>query len=170
MRAYKFCPYCGSAYTPESVNLKEFFFSCQACGKHVFENLVATASALILEGDQLLLVRRAFEPEKGKLDIPGGYCNPNEHPMQTCQRELREELGVEIKITSLHGVYAPIPYTYQGNTQHNCDVFYTAELLTRDLQPADDVASVEWVSVQNLPPDEELAFESLKQALRSYRQ
>lgn len=170
MHSYQFCPYCGNKYSPEAIRAKEFFFSCQTCGRHVFENQVVTASALIIQEGRLLLVRRAHEPQKGMLDIPGGYCQPQEHPEEACKRELREELGVEIEITDLHGVYAPTPYEYQGNIQYNCDLFYTATLLSNDVVPADDVASVEWVSLDNLPDESELAFSSLQQAVREFRE
>lgn len=144
-------------------------FQCGSCGKQVFENLPVTASAIVVEDGKLLLVRRATNPQKGMLDIPGGYCNQGEHPEQSCLRELMEELGVAGEIIGLHGIYGPTPYEYQGELHTNCDIFYNVRLLSHDLKPMDDVASVEWVSLDALPADEELAFVSLQQALRAWR-
>ena len=39
---------------------------------------------------------RAGEPEKGRIDVPGGFLEPGEHPVDALTREVREELGVEI--------------------------------------------------------------------------
>ncbi len=35
----------------------------------------------------MLLLRRAKEPWKGRWDIPGGFCDADEHPITTAERE-----------------------------------------------------------------------------------
>jgi 8-oxo-dGTP diphosphatase len=47
-------------------------------------------------GPQILLGKRAADRSlaPGVWDLPGGHCEPNETPVQTLARELREEIGV----------------------------------------------------------------------------
>jgi 8-oxo-dGTP diphosphatase len=54
---------------------------------------------------QLLLLRRANEPWLGRWDIPGGFCEPDEHPVETAVREAREECGFEVEVTGLLGMW-----------------------------------------------------------------
>jgi 8-oxo-dGTP diphosphatase len=50
------------------------------------------AGALFFDQDgRVLLVRPSYKPH---WDIPGGYVEPDESPIQACVREIREELGL----------------------------------------------------------------------------
>jgi 8-oxo-dGTP diphosphatase len=50
---------------------------------------------------RLLLVKRRREPEAGYWGIPGGKVDFGERVAETCAREIREELGVEIEVGEL---------------------------------------------------------------------
>lgn len=50
------------------------------------------AGALFVDGDRVLLVRKTYG---NKWDIPGGYVDRGESPAAACEREVREELGIE---------------------------------------------------------------------------
>ncbi|MDQ3944745.1 MAG: NUDIX domain-containing protein [Actinomycetota bacterium] len=54
---------------------------------------------------KLLLMRRASEPWLDHWDIPGGFCELDEHPAQTAAREAREETGLEVEITGFLGMW-----------------------------------------------------------------
>ena len=45
-----------------------------------------------VDDDRLLLVRKTYGNQR---DIPGGYVDVGESPAAACQRELREELGID---------------------------------------------------------------------------
>jgi ADP-ribose pyrophosphatase YjhB (NUDIX family) len=53
--------------------------------------------------DQVLLTRRA---DNGEWCLPGGAVDPGESVTETCQREMREETGLEVKVVRLTGVYS----------------------------------------------------------------
>jgi 8-oxo-dGTP pyrophosphatase MutT (NUDIX family) len=56
------------------------------------------AGALFFDSEgRVLLVRPVYKPH---WDIPGGYVEPGESPLQACRREVREELGIEPPIGS----------------------------------------------------------------------
>lgn len=69
-------------------------------------------SALITKDDKVLLVQ---ENKVDKLGIPGGKLENGESLKQCVARELKEELGAEIAITSLVMV-SEKPLTHEGNT------------------------------------------------------
>ncbi len=54
----------------------------------------------------MLLARRKFEPQAGKWDLPGGFLEEDEEPLDGLRRELREETGVEIEPLELAGIWA----------------------------------------------------------------
>ena len=57
------------------------------------------AGALFLDDQRrVLLVRPTY---KDSWDIPGGYVEPGESPLQACIREVREELGISPPIGRL---------------------------------------------------------------------
>lgn len=125
----------------------------------------ATGSAVIIENNQLLLVRRAIDPFKGLWDVVGGFSEPFEHPTDTVRREVLEEIGVECEVLGLHGVYGPVPYEFQGHVQSNLDLYYDVRVLSHDFHPADDAAECRWFPLTQLPPLEEISFASAKQLI-----
>lgn len=79
---------------------------------------------VILRDDQgrILLVDPTYKPD---WDTPGGMAEANEPPMNTAQRELREELGLDISLGALlcvdwvspHGPWDDlIVFVYDGGT------------------------------------------------------
>jgi ADP-ribose pyrophosphatase YjhB (NUDIX family) len=54
---------------------------------------------------RLLLFRRAGEPWLGRWDLPGGFCEADEHPMTAAMREAREETGFEVEVTGYLGMW-----------------------------------------------------------------
>lgn len=62
------------------------------------------------EDNRILFVEPVYKPT---LDIPGGIADENESPLDTCIREVREELGCDLPVGSLlvadwvpaHGVW-----------------------------------------------------------------
>lgn len=167
MKSFRFCPYCGEQYNNDQ--LGSIHKHCEQCNKWVFENLKATGSAVVIQDNKLLLVKRGINPFKGFWDVPGGFSEPTEHPEETTLRELKEELGVEGSIVKLFGVYSPIPYDYQGYTQHNCDLYYLVTLKSNDFVPGDDAVDFAWFDLDNLPDESELAFLSAKMMIQELK-
>src|SRR5690348_12396528 len=102
---FKYCPVCSSQliYTSKE---GEQIPVCQNpdCGFIFWQNSKPCASVIIADNqDNLLMTVRKHEPEKGKLDLPGGFLREGEHPDDGAKREIQEELGVEIKIRGYIG-------------------------------------------------------------------
>ncbi len=61
--------------------------------------MITVVAAIIRSGKRLLICQRKRGDRFGlKWEFPGGKVEPNEQPQDALRRELREELGVEVKI------------------------------------------------------------------------
>jgi len=143
--------------------------SCSACGFHYFHNAAAAATAIIEARGQVLLVRRARDPAKGSLDLPGGFVGHDESLDAALVRELREELSIEVRPEALRylGSYHN-RYPYDGVTYFLCDSYFVVRLETTDgLSASDDVSAIEWWGPDRLPW-EQIGFATVTWALERY--
>ena len=118
---FKYCPKCGSAHF-EVHNEKSK--QCADCGFVYYFNPSSATVALILnERDELLVCRRAKEPAKGTLDLPGGFIDMTETGEEGVAREVREETGMKVaKAEYLFSL--PNIYIYSGFPVHTLDTLY----------------------------------------------
>ncbi len=118
------------------------------------------------EEGRVLLSRRAVEPQVGKWDIPGGFLEEGEEPLDALRRELREEAGVEIEPLELVGIWVD---RYGGDDEATAtlNLYWTARIVSGKPTPADDVAELAWFPIDEVPGDGELAFANVAKALRS---
>ena len=58
----------------------------------------------------LLLVQRAIHPSYGKWVFPGGYVDRGEALEAAAIREVKEESGLDVRLTRLLGVYSSPGY------------------------------------------------------------
>lgn len=64
-----------------------------ADGRPIFDNTPTVVAMLVLDGHELLLIRRANNPGAGKIALPGGYHMRKETWQQAGAREVAEETG-----------------------------------------------------------------------------
>lgn len=159
---YKYCPQCRKPMQKVDGNPH-----CASCDITIYNNVVAGAAILLIREGQVLLERRAREPYKGTCDIVGGFVEPGETPEQTVIREAKEETGLDVKITGLHGLYSD----KYGEGSYVLGVHYLGEVTGGDPKAGDDAASLEWVSIDNIP-DEALmhAAKNVEESLRDLQQ
>ena len=62
--------------------------------------LVGVGGFIHREG-KVLLIRRKFEPNKGRWAPPGGLLEVGEDPQEAAKREVWEELGLEVEVEGL---------------------------------------------------------------------
>jgi 8-oxo-dGTP pyrophosphatase MutT (NUDIX family) len=62
-------------------------------------------SAVIFDqnGEKILLTKRS---DNGQWCLPGGVMEPGESIRETCEREVLEETGLEVKVIRIIGVYS----------------------------------------------------------------
>lgn len=154
---YHFCPQCASPLHVE----KHGDMQVQVCtqGHPLYKNQCVTTSGVVIRDEKMLMVRRAIEPQKGWLDLFGGYVEADEKPTAGMMRETKEELGVGCRVIRLLGAYGPDTYPYKGIVSYNLALIYLVELNEGEIRPQDDVASIEWIPLSQLPQGQ-MAFTS----------
>lgn len=73
-----------------------------------FSGFSLGVSALVERDGRILLVRRMYEPNKGRWTFPSGYVTPQEPPEEAAGRELLEETGVRARAESVIGIRSRI--------------------------------------------------------------
>lgn len=145
-RIANFCPICGTALKLNSAGRP----TCQQCGHIVYFDPKVAVVVWVQEGPQLLLVQRAYDPQKGKWALPAGFVDYDEAPETAAIREVREETGLHVVITGLLDVF---PKRDDGLA--DIIIAYRARQTGGELLAADDAADVRWFTQHNLP---QLAF------------
>jgi len=59
------------------------------------------AGALIHKGQKVLLVKRRYEPNKGRWALPGGMVELGEPVEDAVRREVKEEVGLDVRLERL---------------------------------------------------------------------
>ncbi len=67
-------------------------------------NWSQSVTAVVIKDGRVLLGRHTYGNGKGKLIIPGGYCNIGESPIEAVKREYMEETGVVIEPKEVIGI------------------------------------------------------------------
>jgi len=164
--AYTQCPLCGSAdYRLEPPGQRH----CQACGHRDFNNPITAVAALILDpGGNLLLIRRAKDPAKGMLAMPGGFVDAKETLEDAIHREISEEIGLALNSVAYLTSY-PNDYSYRGLVRPVCDVFFTARAESFGvILEREEVTDWQLRPLADIDPAE-LAFDSMRHALAALR-
>ena len=156
---WRFCPRCAAP-----LELGPARVSCAACGYVHWANSVPGAQAVIEDGDRVLLGRRAHEPSQGLWDLPGGFLEEGEHPLDGLRREVLEETGCEIRPRAFLGFWLE-PYT---GRQVLC-LTWLATIDGGEPRAADDLVELRWFARDELPAPEELAFPTYTEILSLWR-
>ena len=134
LEGWRWCPRCRAELRGDAARVE-----CPDCGFVCYASSKPTAGALVEDGEgRLLLARRAREPFKGRWDIPGGFLEEGESPLEGLRREA------------------------------TLNLYWTARALSGDPQPADDVDELRWFAADELPAPDELAFENVPLVLSAW--
>lgn len=167
LEKFRYCPSCGSKHFIEQ---NEKSKRCQSCGFEYFLNPSASVAAFILnDKGEILVTRRKFEPGRGTLDLPGGFCDIGETFGEALVREIKEETNLEIKDKS-YFCSLPNKYRYSGLDIPTLDVFFVCKVTDENaLMPADDVEEAMWLPLENVHT-EQFGLRSIRQALYDFMQ
>jgi 8-oxo-dGTP diphosphatase len=152
----RFCPRCAQPATidyPRSI-------TCPHCGYGAYYNPKPVAAAIpITPTNQLILLKRAFDPGKGLWTFPGGFVDLGETVEEAARREAREELDIAIELGPLVGVYSRAQ-------ERTVLIVYSAR--TTDTPSTTEEATETRAFDRDAIPWEELAFWSTRDALRDF--
>ncbi|MBM2823404.1 MAG: hydrolase [Thermoleophilia bacterium] len=153
MTAARFCSSCGTSL-PSSPPV-----TCQSCGSSHWRNPKPCANVVVVDQGKVLLVRRGYagSPWHGAWCAPGGFCELGEHPIETAEREVREETGLRVVVTGYIGVWVD-EYTDepgQGDAEVINVAYYHAAPTDEREGPVDanEVSEIRWFDWDHVPND-----------------
>jgi ADP-ribose pyrophosphatase YjhB (NUDIX family) len=143
--SFRFCPADGARLGEARASGGT---TCPECGRSWYRNSAPTVGAAIVRDAKALVTVRGIEPEKGRVDVPGGFLEVGEHPVDGLKREAREELGVEIEV-----VGDPVSLAIHNYGEDGIYVLamgFKARIVDGEPEPADDVAEIRWISSEEV--------------------
>ena len=161
---FHFCPRCASASI--EVHMKNAI-RCESCGYIYFHNVAAAVAAIIEIDGKILLLRRAHEPQKGFLDLPGGFVDYKESLDQALAREVREETNLDIVDIRYFGSFANT-YHYREVTYFTADAVFLCKPADAGALMLSDETSAFCLTDPKTLDTAVLAFDSVKSSLRRY--
>ena len=140
---HRFCGRCGTE-TGRGLETERFSRVCPNCGALYFPRLNPAAIVLVYRADELLLARAPQFP-KGMYSTLAGFVEPGETVEQTVVREVREEVGIEVKNIDYFGSQ---PWPFPNSLM----VAFTAEWATGEIRTEPlEVEDAGWYTVDRLP-------------------
>jgi bifunctional NMN adenylyltransferase/nudix hydrolase len=124
-----------------------------------------TADALVMAGNQVLLVQRNGFPGKGLWALPGGFLDQHERLLEAAVRELQEETSIGLLSSTLTNALVAVKVfdhprrSLRGRTITHAHFFDLKMDNLPEVQAADDAARVKWVRIDELMAMEDQFFE-----------
>lgn len=82
---------------------------------------------IIIENNNIILVKKNGGPYDGKFDLPGGSIEFGETPLEALKRELKEEIGIDLKTCELIDADS-VKFNWEYNDEmlnwHHIGIFY----------------------------------------------
>lgn len=122
-----------------------------------------TTNAIVIKDNKVLLAKRGTYNggkallEAGKWALLGGFVSRDETIEQAIRREVTEESGWEIdNLKLLHIKDNP---DRLGEDRQNVEFVFIAYAKNKVAEGDEEVKKLEWYSLDNLPPKDQMAFD-----------
>lgn len=136
--------YCGHCATPTTQLPNERAKRCPKCGLVNYPRLSPAIIVLISRGEEILLARAPRLPA-GMYALIAGFVEPGESLEETVVREVREEVGIEVKDIRYFGSQ---PWPFPNSLMIGFTATYASGEIVIEPEELSDAA---WFSKHNLP-------------------
>lgn len=137
--------YCGHCATPMQQAEGERAKRCPKCNLRQYPRLSPAVIMLIHKGEDILLAR-APRFRAGMYSVLAGFVEPGESLEETVAREVREEVGIEIKNIRYFGSQ---PWPFPNSLMVGFVAEYDEGAIVPDLT---EIEAADWFHKSNLPP------------------
>jgi 8-oxo-dGTP diphosphatase len=112
---------------------------------------IVGVGGIVIQGNQVLLIRRGREPLKGEWSIPGGMLELGESLTDGVRREILEETGLKVRPLEALAVLDRIEKNGKRVQYHYVIVDYVCRPTGGRLKSGSDVLDARWVNRVELP-------------------
>jgi len=112
---------------------------------------IVGVGGIVIQGNQVLLIRRGSEPLKGEWSIPGGMLELGESLTDGVRREILEETGLRVRPLEALTVLDRIEKNGKRVQYHYVIVDYVCRRTGGRLKSGGDVLDARWVNRVELP-------------------
>ncbi len=102
MAEFQYCPWCAAPLVRAAGTRP----CCSRCDFVLYQDPKVAVAAVIEHDGGILLGKRAIDPGMGLWSFPAGFVDRGEPLEEALRREVREELGLEVDVERLVGVYS----------------------------------------------------------------
>jgi len=124
-----------------------------------YQNPAPAAGVILIEGDEVLLVQRKFEPRIGGWTLPAGFVEYDEHVEECAVRELKEETNLDVELTGVFNAYMAM----DDPRVRVLLLLYMGKRVGGEVKAGDDASDARFFPIDQLP--EPIAFRAHVQAL-----
>jgi NAD+ diphosphatase len=141
-RTHRFCGRCGAPTQPLA---EERARRCLQCQLAVYPRLAPAVIVLIERADGRILLARNANFQEPIYSCLAGFVEPGETLEEAARREVREEVGIELRDLTYFGSQ-PWPFP------HSLMIGFFAHFASGDLHPdGQEIAEAAWFSPTDLP-------------------
>lgn len=159
----KYCHHCASPLTQRiPTGDDKLRYCCDNCNTVFYQNPKNVVGTLPIQGDRVLLCKRAIQPRLGKWTLPAGFMENGETSLNGAIRETLEEAGAIIRVNndSLYTLFN-LPAINQVY------MFFRAEIITLDANHGFETEEVRLFTEAEIPW-QEIAFPVVRSTLEYY--
>jgi len=137
--------YCGACGTLTRAHTRERARECPSCSMLTYPRVTPAIMALVRDGQRLLLGRsRHFR--RGSFSVLAGFVEPGETLEQCVTREVREEVGLDVKNVRY---FASQPWPFP----HQMMIAFFADYAGGELRiDPNELEAADWFEIGKLPP------------------
>ena len=105
---------------------------------------------LVIDKDKALIIKRGEEPNKFLWSIPGGLVEIGEELEEAAIREVKEEMGINIKIEKMIGIFNCINRNKNEIKYHYVIIDYIAREFTGSIKTNKEILDFKWMKFNEL--------------------
>ena len=115
------------------------------------KKIILTCAGAIIEKDGRILLQR--RSDNGLWGLPGGLLELEETFEEAAVREVREETGLEVRLTAFIGIYHHYDMVWEnGDRAHTIGAYYAAAIEGGELRIDEESLELRYFAEGELPP------------------